>query len=485
MTHTVRELPVAIDLRSLLPDLDACEHVVLVENSAVPEDRDRWAFLATDPAQVFRSERGRCWAGPPGGERSCTGTPLEVLAGLLRMRRRQQSGAGPPWRSGAAGYLGYGLLHEIENVADRLGPEPGRADCYLGLFDAVAATDLLARRSWVAGCDTGACDRLAERIGAGRPLEETRPQHRAAPRPRRRVAPADLARAGVRPVVDPDSYLARIEVIGAHLLAGNCYEVCLTQRFDTDHGGDAIALYDALCRASPAPHAAFVRVPGVEVACASPELFLRADPAGAVETRPIKGTRPRGRTPHEDEALAAELAASPKDAAENLMIVDLSRNDLGRVCEYGSVRVPELARVETHAHTHQLVSTITGRLRPEVGPIDVIRAAFPGGSMTGAPKVAAMSIIDALEPVPRGPYSGSIGWIDDSGALDLNIVIRSLVKTGDHVSFHTGGAIVADSDPAAEYQETLDKAAGMLAALEPAGLGGGAPGIPGRPNVLK
>lgn len=462
MSRVVRELPVALDLRSALASLDDSAHVVLTENSGPPRGADRWAVLAVDPAYVFRSVRESCFGGPPGRERRIHDAPLDTLASLLRSRRVGRGTGEPPFCSGAAGYFGYGLLHEIEDVPDRHRDEAGASDCHVAFFDAVVSTDLVAGRSWVAGHDAESCERAVSDLAGARPLGEARFEP---PPPYRRAAASDLSDAGVEPVVSREAYLDAIATVHAHLLAGDCYEVCLTQRFGTRFAGTGVALYEALCRTSPAPHAAFVRAPGIEVACASPELFLRAGADGVVATRPIKGTRPRGRTPGEDAALAAALAASPKDAAENLMIVDLSRNDLGRVCEYGSVRVPELRVVETHAHTHQLVSTVTGRLRAGVDAVDLLRAAFPGGSMTGAPKVAAMSIIDTLEPVPRGPYAGSIGWIDDSGALDLNIVIRSLVKTGDVVTFHTGGAIVADSDPATEYQETLDKAAGMLAAL--------------------
>lgn len=489
-----RELPVALDLRSVLDSLDDTEHVVLTENTAAPSGRDRWAFLATDPVVVFRSVRERAWAGPPGRERRLADAPLAALAALLRQRRLPRDGAAPPWRSGAGGYLGYELLHEIESVADRHRRTDGADDCHLAFFDAVATTDLVTERTWVAGRDRAALDHLTSRLAAARPLPAAGTA-RPAPPPRR-VDPESLAPLGVTPRTSRDDYLGAIAAVDELLLAGDCYEVCLTQRFDTTHRGSGVGLYAALCRTSPAPHAAYVRVPGMEIACASPELFLRVGGDRWVQTRPIKGTRPRGRDTAEDAALAADLARSPKDAAENLMIVDLSRNDLGRVCEYGSVAVPELRVVETHAHTHQLVSTVTGRLRPGIDPVDLLRAAFPGGSMTGAPKVAAMSAIDALEPLPRGPYAGSIGWIDDSGTLDLNIVIRSLVKAGDHVSFHTGGAIVADSDPAAEYQETLDKTAGMLAALEMAAAPGAQtaptaadalsdPGMPGRPKVLR
>ncbi|TMQ10219.1 MAG: anthranilate synthase component I family protein [Deltaproteobacteria bacterium] len=214
------------------------------------------------------------------------------------------------------------------------------------------------------------------------------------------------------------------------------------------------------------PYSAYLRLPEVEVLSSSPERFLSLDRDRWVETRPMKGTRPRGRTPDEDRELSRQLAQSEKDRAENIMIVDLARNDLGRVCEFGSVTVPDLQVVETFAFTHQMVSTVRGRLLGAHTTIDLIAATFPGGSMTGAPKVEAMKIIDRLEPVKRGIFSGSIGYLDFEGMVGLNIVIRTLIKKGTALNFHVGGAIVSDSDAADEHQEILDKAAGLVAALE-------------------
>ena len=217
---------------------------------------------------------------------------------------------------------------------------------------------------------------------------------------------------------------------------------------------------------NPAPFAGYFDLGDFQILSASPERFLRVYPDGEVETRPIKGTRPRGTTPEEDAALVRDLAASPKDRAENVMIVDLLRNDLGRVCEYGSVRVPRVCEVETFRYVHHLVSEVRGKLRPGLGPLDLLAAAFPGGSVTGAPKVRAMEIIAELEPTARGPYCGCLGWIGFDGAMDTNILIRTFTAGRGWVQFPVGGGIVADCDPAREYEETLHKAAGLLQALK-------------------
>ena len=297
-------------------------------------------------------------------------------------------------------------------------------------------------------------------------------------------------------------YLASIQRCLDYIAAGDSYEVCLTNTARgpalrelvnprlTQQPGEHPALhpgeqpgansphapssellaYLRLRKVSPVPYGAFLRFdrPGqapLHILSASPERFLKVSPEGEVSAKPIKGTRPRG----EDEAADArgrqELMSNPKDRAENLMIVDLLRNDLGRVCIPGSVEVPKLFSVESFSHVHQLVSTITGQLRPGLGAVDAIAASYPGGSMTGAPKIRTMQIIEELEPHPRGFYSGAIGWISPNSAAELNITIRTLIEDGSECSFGVGGAIVADSDPLAEYQETLVKAAALLDTL--------------------
>jgi para-aminobenzoate synthetase len=246
---------------------------------------------------------------------------------------------------------------------------------------------------------------------------------------------------------------------------GETYEVCMTNMVEVHQSVNAMQTYVNLRLISPVPYGAFMQFPDLAILSASPERFMTISKDGDVESRPIKGTRPRGETPELDEDLRQDLATNEKDLSENLMIVDLLRNDLNRVCEIGSVRVPSLFAVVTYPLVHQLVSTVQGKLRPGVSGVKAVQSAFPGGSMTGAPKIRTMQIIDRLEKGPRGVYSGAMGWIGLSGAVDLSIVIRTIVVTGDVASFGIGGAIVALSDPEEEFVETLVKSRAMLSAL--------------------
>ncbi len=294
------------------------------------------------------------------------------------------------------------------------------------------------------------------------------------------------AQAGVVARVTREEYLDQIRTAQDLIRDGETYEACLTTQYEgpvtalgidaptasTDVAADLISadplwdVYLRMRRDNPAPFGAYLRLPGATVLSVSPERFLRIDATGRVESSPIKGTRPRGATPEEDAALIEDLATSEKDRSENLMIVDLVRHDLGRTAVTGSVRVPTLFGVETYASVHQLVSTVTAQLHPDASPVACVRAAFPPGSMTGAPKRRTLQILDALEQGPRGVYSGAIGWFSLTGAVDLSVVIRTLVVTGDRLSYGVGGAIVALSDPAAEHDETLVKARPLLRLID-------------------
>jgi para-aminobenzoate synthetase component 1 len=270
---------------------------------------------------------------------------------------------------------------------------------------------------------------------------------------------------GLRSSFTHRGYLDAVTRVREYIVAGDIFQANLSQRLEAPLEEDHWHLYRRLRDVNPAPFAAYLEFDGVHVASASPERFLQLTPSGQVETRPIKGTRPTGLSPQHDAALSRSLADSEKDRAENLMIVDLLRNDLSRVCRPGSVRVPELFALERYRTVHHLVSTVVGQLAPGRDATDLLAAAFPGGSITGAPKVRAMEIIAELEPSRRGVYCGSIGYLSVTGAMDTSIVIRTLVALGGRAYFQVGGGIVADSEPEQEYQETLHKARALVAAL--------------------
>jgi len=268
------------------------------------------------------------------------------------------------------------------------------------------------------------------------------------------------------------AWLAGVEAVRAAIGRGDIYQANLTRRLEAAFAGDPWPVFRRLRTGDPALFAGFLDL-GASPATgaprallsASPEPFLAITAGGRVSTDPIKGTRPRGRTREQDRELARELLASRKDQAENVMIVDVVRNDLGRVCIPGSVRVPRLLRLERTAAVQHLVTTITGRLRPDLGPFDLLAAAFPGGSITGAPKIRAMEVIEGLEPVRRGPYCGALLWIGPDGTMGSSILIRTLVADGERLTLHVGGGITWRSDPEAEWDETVAKARGPLSSI--------------------
>ncbi len=261
-----------------------------------------------------------------------------------------------------------------------------------------------------------------------------------------------------------DDYELAVRAVHDGIAAGEVYQVNITQRFAADFEGNPYALFEHLLARSPAPGGAFLDTGTRQILSASPELFLRIE-GREILTRPIKGTRPRDRDPQRDGRLAYELITDPKEIAELIMITDLERNDLGRVCEFGSVTVPDLLRPEKFAQVHHLVSTVSGRLRREVTPLQALRACFPGGSITGAPKKTAMETIERLEPCPRGLYTGAIGYFAFNGDAAFSIAIRTLVRDGRELHYHVGSGITADSDPAREFDETMQKGTGIRSAV--------------------
>jgi len=279
-------------------------------------------------------------------------------------------------------------------------------------------------------------------------------------------APRDVTMGEFSSNMDEQEYTDKVRRIHEYIAAGDIYQVNLTQRFEAEvEGGSLFGLYESLRESAPAPMASWMSLDGREVLSSSPETFLRMH-GRHIETRPIKGTRPRFADPEKDKASAEELMASEKEVSELVMITDLERNDIGQVCEFGSVKVDELVKLETLEHVYHLVSLVSGQLRPEISQLEALNACFPGGSITGAPKIRSMEIIEELETVPRGLYTGAVGYFGFNEVSQFNIVIRTLIREAGMIRYHVGAGIVADSDPEMEYEETLQKAAGVRKALD-------------------
>ncbi|MFN4258043.1 MAG: aminodeoxychorismate synthase component I [Gemmataceae bacterium] len=468
----VEELVPAPDPWELFHNLAGLPYPLFLDSALPHAEWGRYSFICADPFAVLRARGRQVWWS--GAEAVATsGDPWHLLAERLARWPAPTLPDLPPFQGGAAGLFGYDLCHHLERL-----PRPRRdefqvPDLVVGLYDWVLAFDHAKRQAWIISTGRPAAaaarrDRAARRLAWVR----QRVREERAP-PARRAAPA-VALPPAFPVpglpgllsnFDRDTYLRTIRRAIDYIHAGDCFQVNLAQRLLYPGPLDPLRVYGRLRARNPAPFAGYFDMGDFLIASASPERFLRMRQR-EIETRPIKGTRPRGATPDEDQRLKEELADSAKDRAENVMIVDLLRNDLGRVCQYGTIEVPEVCRVETYQYVHHLVSVVRGRLRAELGPVDLMRAAFPGGSVTGAPKVRAMQIIAELEPTARGPYCGCLGYIGFDGGMDTNILIRTLTIGRGWVQFPVGGGIVADSDPEREYEETWHKARGLLRALE-------------------
>lgn len=457
-THDTLALEIGISPVEAVPHLRHLPGLVLLDSSLPGGDVGRYSYVTADPFLTLRSRGRRVEITEAGSTGLLDADPWNVLSELLGRYAREAAPDLPPFQGGAAGYLAYDLGRHLERLPYTAVDDLGLPELSVGFYDWVLARDHESERSWLiaTGLPEGTVAAATERLRQveGLLLQPVRRQTGAA--------------STLTPVLRSDTgKAAHMQAVGRakeHIAAGDIYQVNLTHRLSGDWSGDPWGLYLAMREQSPVPYGAFLDLDDAAVLSGSPERFLRLD-GRRVETRPIKGTRPRGRTPEEDEQLATELRTSPKDRAENLMIVDLLRNDLGKVCDVGSVHVPSLFSLEGYSNVWQLVSTVVGDLRQDADAVDLLRACFPGGSITGCPKVRSMEIIEELEPVRRGIYCGSIGYLSFSGRMDTSIVIRTLVLARGRAYLQVGGGIVADSDPQAEYEESLDKARAGLSAL--------------------
>jgi para-aminobenzoate synthetase component I len=455
-----------------------------------PQRLGRYSFLGSEPFLVM-SSRGSEITLVRGREHEVQhGNPFDTMGKLLEMYKLDHYPAPVPFLGGAVGYFSYDLCHFIERLPSTAIDDLKLPESYFAFYDAIMAFDHLEGKAYLVATGFPEMEEKQRLRRARMRLEEMKdwlcPSHSViavsrspeqsegeakhccdrdcfvatAPRNDRQNKEITL-----KSNFSPEEYIEAVNRVREYIAAGDVFQVNLSQRFEADLKISPYELYKRLRTVNPAPFASYLNFPGVAIVSASPERFLKVQ-GDLVETRPIKGTRPRGRAPVEDQSLAQELTRSIKDRAENVMIVDLERNDLGRVCHYGTIKVTELAILETFPTVFHLTSTVVGKLRRGKSNIDLLKATFPGGSITGAPKVRAMEIIDELEPTKRSVYTGSIGYLSFNGDMDINIVIRTFLIEEGRAYFQVGGGIIYDSDSEAEYVETLDKAKALIQALQ-------------------
>jgi para-aminobenzoate synthetase component 1 len=430
-----------------------------------PGKLGRYSFMGSDPFLVLRSWGEEISIIRDGVKESRRGNPFDIVGELLATYSLDECPAEIPFVGGAVGYFSYDLCHFIERLPSTAVDDLNLPECYLAFYDTAIAFDHLEGKAYLVSTGFPELGGRKRKRRAVEKLEEMKSRIL-----NKSSFSGELISIPVEEGIvlksnfSHQEYLKAVAIAREYICAGDIFQVNLSQRFEADLDIPPYELYQRLRQINPAPFASYLDFDGVSVVSASPERFLKVH-GDWVETRPIKGTRPRGKSMAEDEALAQELLSSAKDRAENVMIVDLERNDIGRVCRYGTVQVTELAILETYPTVFHLTSTVRGRLQQGKNRVDLLKATFPGGSITGAPKVRAMEIIDELEPTRRSVYTGSIGYLSFSGEMDINIVIRTFLIKGEKAYFQVGGGIVYDSEPEAEYEETLDKARALIQAL--------------------
>jgi para-aminobenzoate synthetase component 1 len=448
------EVPYHADSAALFEMFADWPWAIFLDSGRPLVEQGRYDILVADPMVTLTTCGDTTEIRRRQGVETSTADPFDLVRQFVGDITANPHGL--PFGGGALGYFGYDLGRRIEQLPSVAENAEQIPDMAVGIYDWALVVDHRERRSHLVsrGRDKYTALLWPELVNCTRhPVQKTE------------VRSPFRVRSGPQSNMDFATYSTAFKRIKHYIEEGDCYQVNLAQRFEARVEGSLWMAYRDLRALNPAPFSAYMNIPGCQVLSSSPERFLQVSD-GRVETRPIKGTRRRADHPQEDLWLAEELRQSRKDRAENVMIVDLMRNDLGKVCETGSVRVPRLFDVERFATVHHLVSTVTGRIAAGQDSLGLLRACFPGGSITGAPKLRAMQIIEELEPHRRGVYCGSIGYIGSDGNMDTNIAIRTLVHSGGRLRFWAGGGIVADSVLEDEYQETFDKAAALLRLLE-------------------
>ena len=450
MTFKLTELPYSRDSAELFAHLADEDWSIFLDSAYPYIDLGRYDVIAARPYITLKSFADETEIVYASGKREHSSEdPFSIVKSLLGERETKLSTV--PFAGGALGYFAYDLGRGIEKIPETAEHDIAMPDMAIGIYDWAVVTDHQQRRTWLTGY--GKDERTFDEWNDLQELLQTKVESKG----QKFEVLSEL-----HPNMDEEIYARAFNKIKHYIREGDCYQVNLAQRFSIDVAGDPWAAYQRLRKLNPAPYSSFFKIPEGAVLSTSPERFLKVD-NGLVETKPIKGTRRRSRDVYEDRALSEDLLESKKDRAENLMIVDLLRNDIGKSCRPGSVSVPELFALESFAKVHHLVSTVIGQLADKYHALDLLRGCFPGGSITGAPKLRAMEIIEALEQHRRSIYCGSMAYIGFDGNMDSNITIRTLVHHEDKMYCWAGGGIVMDSRLDAEYQECFDKAAAIFA----------------------
>src|SRR3954466_6957984 len=441
------------------------DYAFLLESVEGGEHVGRYSFLGKDPFLILRAADGKTTIERGGSTVGSEKPLIDTLRRLMADFRSPFVPDLPRFTGGAVGYLGYGAASWFEPVLGDLGTSPDGADAAgFMLFDTVLAFDHVQHRILIIANARITADEDLESLYqfACAKIEFL---ERELDRNLSKMRPAGGNGLEFRSNHTRERFEEQVRAAKEHIAAGDIYQVVLSQRFEAEVGADPFTVYRALRHVNPSPYMYFIRMNGVSVVGSSPEMLVRVE-GSRVETHPIAGTRARGRSEEEDLRLAEELKRNEKERAEHVMLVDLGRNDLGRVCEYGSVRVPQFMGLERYSHVMHLTSIVEGKLADDADRLDALVSCFPAGTVSGAPKVRAMEIIAALEPSRRGLYAGAVGYIDFAGNLDFCIAIRTVIMSNGKAFVQAGAGIVMDSNPAAEFDETRDKAKALLRALD-------------------
>ncbi|HLG28611.1 MAG TPA: aminodeoxychorismate synthase component I [Candidatus Brocadiales bacterium] len=461
----VREIPYPASSLAVFKSIQHHPNCFFLDSALLKDDISRYSFMGYQPFLTLKAKGSHVKIQTNYNSVKKHVNPFTALRSLLKRFRLETNNLPVPFAGGAVGYLAYDLCHFIERLPATKPDDVGFPDMYFGFYDTVIAFDHVLNKCYIIAIDFD--EDCQPYIQEKRPPAEERVEQilqcgiSSEFRVRRSETPnSELITSNFT----SEEYMEMVRCAKEYIAAGDIYQVNLSQRFKTQISIPPHELYLKLREINPAPFACYLQFDDMAIASSSPERFLRVSKGCHVQTRPIKGTRPRCTDEKDDLQMKYELLSSPKENAELTMIVDLERNDLGRVCNYGSVKVVQKKALESHPTVYHLVATIEGDLHERYDIIDLIKATFPGGSITGAPKIRAMQIIDELEPTRRGVYTGAIGYIGFNDCIDLNIAIRTFLIKGSEAYFQVGGGIVADSDPEKEFEETLHKARALILA---------------------